>query len=82
MGTKLRRRRRKKNPVKVSDVETLGIIAVSGIGLYILWSIYQDIKNGPSVGTTLGKELCDFGQSSGLNCAAAPIENLLRGGSC
>jgi hypothetical protein len=63
----------------MSDVETLGMIAVGGFGLYILWSIYQDIKNAPSVGTTLGKELCDFGQSSGLSQSLAPIENALHG---
>jgi|HubBroStandDraft_2_1064218.scaffolds.fasta_scaffold562681_2 hypothetical protein len=81
MGTKLRRRRRR-NPVKVSDVEMLGFIALGGFGLYIVWNIYQDIKNSPSIGSTLGKELCDFGQSSGLNQAMAPLNNLLTGQSC
>jgi hypothetical protein len=78
MGTRLKRRRRR-NPVKVSDVETLGMIALGFAGLYILYSVYQDFKNGPSVGSTLGKELCDFGQSSGLNQSLAPIENALHG---
>jgi hypothetical protein len=72
---------RRKNPIKPSDIETLGIIAVGAFGLYIIWDIYQSIKNGPSIGSQIGKEICDFGQSSGLNQALAPTESLLSGNS-
>jgi hypothetical protein len=51
----------------LSDVETLGVIAVSGLALYVTWNIYQDIKTGAN---SLGQ---------GFDAALAPIENWLAG---
>jgi hypothetical protein len=63
---------------KLSDVESLGWLLVTGFGLYIVYQVVQGFKSDQSVGTTIGSEVGDFITGVG-NAIQAPFNAWLDG---